>query len=106
MPFSESELHFSKATFAVVMLALAACILVAADLLHERDDIGFVAYPALCAACVIRVRQFFCRWQRHLDRAITRLEDNLLSSFEMGRAVGREEAAGAVLRRLPMPDRD
>jgi hypothetical protein len=98
MPFSESELHASKATIAVCLLTIGACALVAVDLALHRDDIGFVAYPLFCAACVIRVRQFFCKWQRHLDRAFASLDERWTEAFEMGREVGREEQGGGIVR--------
>lgn len=80
VPFNEGEVRVSRATLAIVILAVLGFALVALDFLVTRDDVGYLSVPVFCSAALVRVRYFFCQLNRQWQAA-----------FDMGVTVGREQ---------------
>jgi hypothetical protein len=96
MPFSEPELRFNRSTILVIVLCLMGLALMAVGVFLGHG--GALGIPLICAACVVKVRCYFCRLQRHLDAAHEELNRNWREAFDLGREVGQEETGGGVVR--------
>ena len=102
MPFDDSLVTLTRNNIIAVSLGLTGLgIAIAYAIVEGRW--GYLAVPITGLAIVFRMRDIACELNAEFARRINEVAGQWRDALEMGRAIGREEAGGAVLRRLPSP---
>lgn len=100
MPLRDTCVTFTRNSIIAVVLGVAGLIIAAAYALTSGHW-GFLGVPITGLAVVYRARDLACKLDKEFARRTIEVAGQWRDALEMGRAIGREEAGGAVLHRLP-----